>query len=295
MADDPVMTRRSQRRGLGKGLEALIPNRPESDSTGFAMVAVDRIDPNPDQPRSRFDEEALRSLAASIEEVGMLQPLIVRPVDGRYELVAGERRWRAAIHVGLEEVPVMVRAEEHAWSSLTEALVENIQREDLTALEEAAAYRQLLEDFGWTHDELAFRVGKARPTISNALRLLNLPAEIQGMLERGELAPAHAKALAGIEDQAYAEHVARRAADEGWSVRMVEEAARSRGGVEPVVPARSTPGRPAEIIAYEDRLNELLGAPVKIMYSGSKGSIRIRFGSVEELDNLYQAMGGTPG
>ncbi len=292
MADEPAMVKTTDKRGLGRGLESLIPPRSESGSTGFAMIRVEAIDPNPNQPRTHFDDDALRSLAASIEEVGILQPLIVRPRGGRYELVAGERRWRAAQHIGLVEVPAMVRAEEQAWSSLTEALVENIQREDLGALEEAAAYRQLLEDFGWTHEELAYRVGKARPTITNALRLLGLPAAIQGLLERGEISQAHAKVLAGVEDRAYAEHIARRAAEEGWSVRMIEEAARSRDSVAPVVAARKVSDRPAEIIAYEERLNEILGSRVNILYSGSKGSIKVRFGSLEELDSIFQRIGG---
>ncbi len=295
MVDKSAPAKPADKRGLGRGLQSLIPPRPESGDTGFAMVRVDSIVPNPNQPRTRFDDDALRSLAASIEEVGMLQPLIVRPRGGGYELVAGERRWKAAQHIGLVEVPAMVRAEEQAWSSLTEALVENIQREDLGALEEAAAYRQLLEDFGWTHEELAYRVGKARPTITNALRLLGLPAAIQGMLERSEISPAHAKVLAGVEDRAYAEHIARRAADEGWSVRMIEEAARSRSGIVPVVTARRQTGRPAEIIAYEERLNEMLGSRVNILYSGSKGSIKVRFGSMEELESIYQRIGGVAG
>jgi ParB family chromosome partitioning protein len=263
------------------------------------VIGIDLIDPNPNQPRSYFDEEALEALAASITEVGILQPLVVRPKRGaselgRYELVAGERRWRAAQKVGLSEVPAVIRAEEHSWSGLTEALVENIQREDLGVLEEAAAYSQLLEDFGWTHDDLAAKVGKARPTITNRLRLLGLPASIQGLLERGEISPAHAKELAGMEDQAYAEHIARRAADEGWSVRMVRDALAARGSVVPVVTARRT-GRPAEIIAYEERLGELLGSPVKIAYSGSRGTIKVKFSSMEELDNIYQAIDSQPG
>jgi len=306
MADSPTGTptgtptgNPAGKRGLGRGLGALIPDHVPSgvgtpaSGMGFGMIGIDLIDPNPNQPRSHFEEGALESLAASIKEVGILQPIVVRPKagQGRYELVAGERRWRAAKQVGLAEVPAVIRTEEHSWSGLTEALVENIQREDLGVLEEAAAYRQLLEDFGWTHDDLAERVGKARPTITNALRLLGLPASIQGLLERGAITRGHAKELAGVEDQVYAEHIAQRAADEGWSVQMIRDAVSARGSVVPVVTARRT-GRPAEIIAYEQRLGELLGSSVKIVYSGSRGSIKVKFSSMEELENIYQAIEG---
>ena len=288
-------------RGLGKGLGALIPQgisppeTPDSpqSAVGFGRIDISLIDPNPDQPRTRFDEESLAFLADSIREIGILQPLVVRPKGSRYQLVAGERRWRAAQSLGLSEVPAVIREKESQWSNLTEALVENIQREDLGPLEEAAAYRQLLEDFGWTHDDLAARVGKARPTITNALRLLALPASIQGYLERGELTAAHAKELASATDPAYAELLARRAAAEGWSVRMLRDALATRAVTSPVVTGRNA-ARPAEIIAYEERLNELLGSTVKIAYSGSRGSIKVKFSSMDELANILAAIEGPP-
>ena len=182
--------------GLGRGLDALLPaERPDE---GFATIAIDRLVPNPNQPRRLFDEDALEALGASIREVGILQPVVVRPADdaGVHTLVTGERRCRAASLAGLQEVPAIIRAEGGEGRNLTEALIENVQREDLGPLEEAAGYRQLLEDFGWTHEEVAQRVGKSRPSVTNAVRLLQLPAPIQGMLDRGELAAGPRPAVA---------------------------------------------------------------------------------------------------
>ncbi len=276
----------SRKAGLGRGLEALIPLR-EDRATGFAVTALDHITPNPVQPRVNFDEEALEGLAQSIRQVGVLQPIVVRPHEEGYILVAGERRWRAARAAGLFEIPAIVRAEDEG-DSLTEALIENVQREDLNPLEEAAGYRQLLEDFGMTHEQVAERVGKSRSAVSNTLRLLTLPPEIQGMLARGDLTAGHARALLGIEDHAYAQQVARRTAAEGWSVRQVEEAARERVGRDQR--AERPDMRPSAIIELEERLTEHLGAPVRIEYRGSKGRVVIRYGSVDDLERIYRAL-----
>jgi ParB family chromosome partitioning protein len=254
---------------------------------------LNTIGVNPQQPRSRFDDEALENLAASIREVGVLQPIVVRQVGtGEYQLVAGERRWRAAQMAGLEEIPAIIRDGDDV-SGLTEALIENVQREDLTSLEEAAAYRQLLEDFGLTHEEVAIRVGKSRSAISNTLRLLQLPAVIQGLLEAGELTAGHARALLGIDDARYAEHIARRAAEEGWSVRRVEESVRARigGETKPSKPSKSA-SRPAEILALEERLTERLGSTVRIDYGSKGGKIVIRFGSLDDLERVYRSLAG---
>lgn len=280
-----MTTRRS---GLGRGLESLIPSGGDGVDRPFALVPIGEIRPNPQQPRARFDDETIERLAESISEVGVLQPIALTPdEEGGYVLIAGERRWRAARRAGLTEIPAVIRTVDDR-SSLTEALVENVQREDLTPLEEAAAYKQLLEDFGMTHEDLASRVGKSRSSVTNTLRLLLLPASIQGMLERGELTAGHARALVGLEDRAYAEHVARRAADEGWSVRQVEDAARARQEHpgEPAPKVREI--RPVEIIELEQRLTEQLGTRVKISYRKQKGSVRIDFGSLDDLERLYR-------
>ncbi len=280
----------ARRGGLGRGLEALIPVGTSEADSGFAMVPVDQVATNPQQPRSRFDEEALSGLAESIREVGVLQPISVsRTQDGSYVLIAGERRIRAARRAGLSEVPAVIRTVDDQ-SSLTQALVENIQRENLTPLEEAAAFQQLLEDFGLTHEDIGARVGKSRTTITNTLRLLGLPASIQGMLERGELSAGHARALLGVEDRKYAEHVAQRAAEEGWSVRQVEDAARVRkGGEHEGDHARKVREvRPVEIIELEHRLTEQLGTRVRIQYGNKKGKIEIGFASLDDLERLYR-------
>ena len=281
-----MVTRRS---GLGRGLEALIP-RGEGIHTGFAVIPVDRVSANPHQPRSVFDEEALASLAASIREVGVLQPIIVRAAEeGSYTLVAGERRWRAARKVGLKEIPAIIR-ESDDRSLLTEALVENLQREDLSPLEEATAYQELLEDFGLTHEEVGTRVGKSRSAITNSLRLLQLPAAIQGKLERGELSAGHARALLGLEDKKFAEHIAERAVEEGWSVRQVEDAVRARNqAVSDHHTGRSlSPARPVAIVELERRLRDQLSTRVKIKYANDRGKLVIDFSSLDDLERIYR-------
>jgi ParB family chromosome partitioning protein len=281
----------ARKSGLGRGLEALLPTGEGGE--GFSVLPLAAISVNPQQPRSRFDDGALENLAASIREVGVLQPVVVRQIgNGEYQLVAGERRWRAADLVGLDEIPAIIRDGDDV-SSLTEALIENLQREDLTSLEEAAAYRQLMEDFGLTHEEVAIRVGRSRSAVSNTLRLLNLPAVIQGLLEAGELTTGHARALLSIDDTRFAEHIARRAAEEGWSVRRVEDAVRARAGGDekPTAPTRPVE-RPAEILALEERLTDRLGSTVRIDYGSKGGKIVIRFGSLDDLERVYRSLLG---
>lgn len=283
----------ARKTGLGRGLDALIPvERPQY---GFASIPIDQVVPNPHQPRQRFDEDALDALAASIREVGVLQPVVVQPMgaDGTYVLVAGERRCRAARRAGLDDIPAVIRAEEDAPTSLAEALIENVQREDLSPLEEAAGYQTLLEDYGMTHEAVAKRVGKSRSAVSNTLRLLQLPAPIQGMLERSEISAGHARALLTVEDEAYAVHVAGKAAEEGWSVRQVEEAVRARveSGSAPRR-AGARPMRPAAIVELEKRLADELGAKVKITHGARGGKLMISYGTLDDLERVYRRLFG---
>ncbi|MDK1009859.1 MAG: ParB/RepB/Spo0J family partition protein [Actinomycetota bacterium] len=275
----------ARKTGLGRGLEALIPQRPIA---GYAEIAVDTIGPNPNQPRSGFDQDSIDSLAASIVAVGLLQPIVVRPEGEGYVLVAGERRLRAVKQVGLASIAAVIRSESDDGTNLTEALVENLQREDLNALEEAAAYKHLLEDFGITHDEIALKVGKSRSAVTNTLRLLQLPAPIQRMLIEGDLSQGHARALLGSDDEAYAVHIAQRSVAEGWTVRRVEEAIRLRASQGQTNSVRSKKIRPAAIIELEEKLQDRLGTKVRIDYRGRGGKITIKYASPEDLERIYR-------
>ena len=248
------MAEESKRTNLGRGLSALLGDAatdyPDSGQPrNIKTVPVEFLHPGRYQPRHRIDDAQIKDLGESIREKGILQPILVRrhPDEANvFEIIAGERRWRAAQLVQLHEVPIIV----HDFSdreALEVALVENLQRQDLSPLEEAAAFQSLLEDFGMTHENVADRVGKSRSAVTNTLRLLQLPPAIQGMLDRGELAAGHARALLSVDDPAYALHIARRAVDEGLSVRSVEEAARERAIAEASPPSRrprqARPGR----------------------------------------------------
>jgi len=277
--------------GLGRGLEALIPAEEKSEEQPeFLQVPVDEISPNPDQPRSHFDDDSLAELTASITEVGVLQPVVVTEGDEGYVLIAGERRWRAGMAAGLSVIPAVVRGTQ-GDSTLVEALVENVQRQDLTPLEEAHAYRQLLENYGMTQDAVADRVGKSRPAISNTLRLLLLPGPVQVMVDSGALSAGAARALLGLDDEKYVLYLADKAVSEGWSVRQVEDAVRTRREME-APKQRGGSGvrqlRPAEIIELEQRLSTHLDAKVKISYRNEKGKMEIGFGSLEELERIYR-------
>lgn len=293
--------------GLGKGLGALIPADATSVEAGdqprLEDLPVASIVPNPHQPRVHFDEESLAELAASVREIGVLQPVLVRPgaVDGTYELVAGERRWRAARRAGLAVIPAIVRTTDDL-GSVERALVENLHRQDLTALEEASAYQQLVEDFSLTHEQVASRVGKSRSAITNTLRLLSLPPAIQALLADGRLSAGHAKALLGSPDRAFQEQLARRAAAESWSVRMLEEAVRDRGGAaEPEASEAATPGRvgdgagltpatrlrPPGLLELEELLAEYLSTRVNVTMGTGKGKVVIEFADLEDLERIY--------
>jgi ParB family chromosome partitioning protein len=277
----------ARKSGLGRGLDSLLPV--DHPVAGFGTLQLDQIAPNPQQPRELFDDEALQSLADSMTEVGVLQPVVVRPHGDGYVLIAGERRCRAARMAGLTEIPAIIRSEEVDDAlSLTEALIENVQREDLSPLEEAAGYQQLMADFGLTHEAVAGKVGKSRSAITNTLRLLQLPPVIQGMVGRGELAAGHARALLSIDDESYAVHIAERIVAEGWSVRQVEEAARKRAGERSSPKAK--PPRPAAIIELEDRLGERLGTAVKIDHGKRGGKVSIRYASLDDLERIYRLL-----
>ena len=221
----------ARRSGLGKGLSALIPSEAtgETDSA-LRVVPISHIKPNAFQPRSHFDEESMSSLAASIREVGLLQPVLVREVDDEeesYELIAGERRWRAARRAGLQTIPVLVQPDTGDVSSLEQALVENLHREDLNALEEAAAYQQLIDEFGLTHEQVATRMGKGRATVTNTLRLLQLPAGAQRALAERTISAGHARALLGTPDRVLQDKLVEQITSEGLTVRAVEEIVRA--------------------------------------------------------------------
>lgn len=279
--------------GLGRGLDSLIPvDRPP---TGFAEIPVDQVSPNPQQPRRSFDADSLAELAASMAEVGVLQPIVVRSgaAEGTYVLIAGERRLRAAAMAGFDEIPAVIRGEEGEEFDLTEALIENVQRKDLSPLEEAAAYRNLLEDFGMTHEDVAGRVGKSRSAVTNTLRLLQLPPPIQGLLDRGDLSAGHARALLALDDDVYATYIAERAVVEGWPVRRVEEAVRQRREAPEKAPGpKVVAPRPAAIIELEERLSERLDTGVAIDYRGKGGRVVIKFASLDDLERIYRTFFG---
>jgi ParB family transcriptional regulator, chromosome partitioning protein len=326
-----------QRRGLGKGLGALIPDAPrtggaapggpgpsgtvqgaagsdwhqqavgppameEAADSGlrqvagayFEEVAVGSITPNPRQPRRTFDEDALEELAASITEVGLLQPVVVRKLGGgNYELVMGERRWRASARAGLEYIPAIVR-ETPDTAMLRDALLENLHRQQLDPLEEAAAYQQLLDDFGATHEQLAQKVGRSRPHISNTLRLLGLPPVVQRRLAAGVISAGHARALLSLDDPLKQERLAQRIVEEGLSVRSVEEIVSVRS-VEDTPAKQSRKLAAARPVApglrhLSDRLSDLFETRVKVEMGQRKGKIVVEFATIDDLERIVKAM-----
>ena len=284
----------ARRSGLGRGLGALIPEDSEEEiGASFQELPIDSIVPNPFQPREEFDEGGIASLADSIEQVGVLQPILVRPAaDGGYQLIAGERRWRAALQAGLTVIPAIVR-EVRDVSALEQAVIENLHRQDLNALEEAAAYQQLIDDFGFTQEQLAQRVGKSRPSVANTLRLLNLPPAIQGLLIDGRLAAAHARALLPVEDRADQQALAEQAVAEGWSVRQVEQAVKDRASAPTPTSGpedRPEPGatRPAALLELEELLASHLDTRVAVQTGAKRGKIVIEFADLDDLERLYR-------
>jgi ParB family chromosome partitioning protein len=295
----------ARRSGLGRGLGALIPTDITGDSgTGLREVPVGSIAPNPHQPRAYFDEEALASLTASVAELGVLQPVLVREIgEERFELIAGERRWRAAKRAGLPSIPVVVREVDEVLS-LEQALVENLHREDLNPLEEAAAYQQLMEDFELTQDAVAQKVGKSRSAVANTLRLFQLPPSIQRLVAENQLSAGHAKALLGSPDRAFQEALAKQIVAEGFSVREAEELVRRHQeavDAEPEAPAEA-PGPPAAapakrlrapgLLELEELLASHLDTRVTVSMAGSdgKGKVVVEFAGLEDLERIYRAM-----
>ena len=315
----------ARRSGLGRGLGALIPTasapgewppagaapgtspgvtataRPTAGAMGdgsyYEEIAIGAITPNPRQPRRSFDETSLEELAASIREVGLLQPVVVRRVmPGHFELIMGERRWRACQQAGLDRVPAIVRATPDD-GMLREALMENLHREQLNPLEEAAAYQQLLDDFGATHDELARKVGRSRPHISNTIRLLQLPPAVQRRVAAGVLSAGHARALLALTDPADQDRLAHRIVAEGLSVRAVEEIVAVGGEQEPKArrPATRRPVTPA-LNELADRLSDVFDTRVKVELGQRKGKLVVEFSSLEDLERIVATMSpGWPG
>lgn len=288
----------ARRSGLGRGLDSLIPGSSEPSETpptsgsGLTELAVGDIDPNPHQPRSHFDEETLASLAASVRELGVLQPILVRPVGERYELIAGERRWRAARRAGLARVPAVVRTIDDS-TSLEQAVVENLHRQDLNPLEEAGAYQQLIEDFGLTQEDVARRVGRSRSAVANILRLFQLPPSVQRMVRDGQLSAGHARALLGSPDRAYQEALARRCVDRSLTVRDVEEAVRARqAGDAPAPKPAPEPGqvRPPGLLELEGLLSDRLDTRVSVSMGAKRGKVVIDFATVEDLERIYRIL-----
>jgi ParB family chromosome partitioning protein len=308
-----------RRGGLGRGLEALIPSSPQDDreppaqaadqepevaraseetaGPSFEQLPLDRIDPNPRQPRGSFDEEPLQDLATSIEAVGVLQPIVVRPSGERYQIVMGERRVRAARAAGLERIPAIVRTTEDD-QLLRDALLENVHREDLNPLEEAAAYEQLLADFGITQDELAARLGRSRPVIANALRLLRLPGSVQRRIAARTLSAGHARAVASLEDPVQQERLADRIVAEGLTVRMAEELAQRIKNGEPLLgpderarvrvrPTMQAPG----MADLAERLSDRLETRVRVQLGKRKGKVLIEFATLDDLQRICDAIG----
>ena len=307
-------------KGLGKGIESLIPSRTTERSAsdeggaqvagmGLRSIDIKTITPNTNQPRSYFDEDSLEELSLSIKAVGVLQPILVRPlkqVDNRtgvaFELIAGERRWRAAQKAGLVLIPALVRETDDV-SSVEQALIENLHRQDLTPLEEAAAYQQLIDDFSMTHEQVGERVGKTRTVITNSLRLLSLPPSIHQLLAEGRLSGGHARALLGVQDKAIQEKLAQQCADEGWTVRATEDAVRATTGRRnktdestedknrPTKKSTPTTTLPEPgLVELQTLLGEHLSTKVSITATAGRGRLTVEFADLNDLERIYRAM-----
>lgn len=276
--------------GLGRGLDSLIPTAAaDEEKTGVSEVPIGLVDVNPHQPRTVFDEEALAELSSSIKKHGVLQPLVVTPKDDHYELIAGERRLRASKLAGLSKVPVIIRdADDHVKLEL--AIIENIHRRDLNAVDEALSYRKLMEEFNYTQEQVAESVGKPRATIANKIRLLTLPADIKRALKEGKLTEGHAKALLSVEDPSKQAALFESILSDGLNVREVEKKAKAPGGF-----AKSKTTDPEADLMIKNLANDLksfLGSKVAIKNSNKGGKIEIEYYSAEELARIYQKIKG---
>lgn len=282
-------------RGLGRGLEALIidteisATEPESGPSkdGVSYIDINEIKPNRNQPRKLFDADRLQELADSIKEHGVIQPLIVRSAENGFELVAGERRWRAARLAGLKSVPCLLRELSEEENALI-AIIENMQREDLNPIEEAEGLNRMIEAFGLTQEQVSKSVGKSRPYITNSLRLLKLPMEIKDMLSQGTLTPGHGRALLAMSDPKVQMVVAQKIISDGLSVRAVEAMVQKKQGAK--TPTHKHAERDANMLQLERDLKEILGTKVKINMTGKKGRIEIEYYSREELERLIELL-----
>lgn len=276
-----------KKRGLGKGLDAIFAENSADTAEGAVSIKISEIEPNRDQPRKEFDEEALSELADSISQHGVLQPLLLRPmVSGGYRIVAGERRWRASRRAGLTEVPAVVR-EMTDTEEMLFALIENLQREDLTPLEEARGYQTLIETQGFTQEEVSHTVGKSRPAVTNAMRLLNLPEDIQKMLELGQITAGHARTLLSFKNEEDM-RVGAQKAKQGISVRELEAMAKRMN--EKKAPAQKTGSKNHYYEEAQLAVGEYLGRKVKVSGTKKKGSIQIEFYGEEDLKNLLSEL-----
>ena len=290
------------KKGLGRGLSALMGEapRPSADDAGARKdsvrdVEVARIRPNPAQPRQHFDEDALAELAESIRQHGVLQPILLRAVDGGYELIAGERRWRAAQRARLHSIPALVREQDDS-SSAELALIENVQRQDLSAIEEAEGYQALIDRFGHTQDNVAKLVGKSRSHVTNLLRLLDLPETVRLMLLRGDISMGHARAVATAPDP---EALATEIAEKGLSVRQAEALAkRERPGPGSDIGRASARNArksvDADLEALERQLSDMLGLKVQVKHAGAGGTVALSYSSLDQLDMICQRLSGEP-
>lgn len=287
-------------RGLGKGLEALFSNseidtqeisvtkKEESEEKGISFIDINEIKPNQNQPRKSFNEEKLEELAASIIENGLIQPVILRKADKGYEIVAGERRWRACRKAGLKEIPCIIREFTDEQNMLI-AIIENMQREDLNPVEEAEGLNQMIVNFGMTQEQVSKSVGKSRPYITNALRLLKLPSEIREMLLANQLSAGHARAIAGIGDTEKQIQLAEYAIKEGLSVREIEKIIKEENASKKKI-SRKKAEKSADVRKVEDDLKQIMGTKVNLNQSGKKGKIEIEYYSRDELERLIELL-----
>lgn len=275
---------------LGKGLHALIPTM-DDDRQGVSDISINAIKPNPFQPRKDFDEEKIKELALSIKEHGLIQPIVVRTRGDFYELIAGERRWRALQMLGRQTIPAIIK--EYSDGQMLEvALIENLQREDLNPIEEASAYKKLMEEFELTQEELSNRIGKSRSVIANSIRLLNLPAEVQGMLEAGSITTGHGRTLVSLENEALQIKLAEKIAGEHLNVRDTEKIVKRLLTGTRTIQKRNIEKEERDILLLdiEDRLKQILGTKVKIIKGRNKGKIVIEYYSGDELERIIETI-----
>ena len=276
-----------KRGGLGRGLDVLLPQSGELLETVVREISIDEIDPNASQPRRDFDKEALEQLADSIREAGVLSPILVVENGRRYRIVAGERRYRAARLAGLETVPCIVRSMTNE-QQMEAALIENLQRQDLNPIEEAAAIRSLMQECGYTQEQAARKLGKSRPAIANALRLLNLPKAVTDLVVTGDLSAGHARVLAGLDSEARQLELAHQCVLHGYSVRRLEELAKARPAVRQAAPKREAG---PELMALQNAMREALGLKTTLSGTETRGKITLSYNSAQELEHLYEVIG----